>query len=320
MPLAPAAALPPTGPALTPCGVIAASESISSIALLAISFVVGAAIALTLSLRAARAREIRARVSERTSIEATRRGEMVDMANGLAHEIRNPLSTVALNAQLLREDILDATLPEDESGRLVRRVDALAREAARLKDILEDFLRFAGRMQLDAQPTDLREVLAELADFFAPQAQASGVIIRVQSPDAPVIQSIDAALLKQAMLNLMINAVQALEQVPAGSRELMLRLEPSGTIHVTDTGPGVAADRVSEIFRPYISTKKGGTGLGLPVANRIVQEHGGRIVVYPAPGRGADFAIEWNADRATSSTGGGITAPRARRPGATASA
>lgn len=297
---------------------IAESDSIPALVPLAVAFALGAGVAAVLTLTSSRKREARARAAERTAIEASRRGEMVDMANGLAHEIRNPLSTVALNAQLLREDILDAPLAGDESARLVRRVDALAREAARLKDILEDFLRFAGRMQLDAQPTDLREVLAELADFFAPQAQASGVIIRVQSPDAPVMQHVDAALLKQAMLNLMINAVQALEQVPASSRELILRLEPSGTIHVIDTGPGVAAERVSEIFRPYISTKKGGTGLGLPVANRIVQEHGGRIVVYPAPGRGADFAIEWNADRARSSTGGGITAPHARRPDAPA--
>ncbi len=296
---------------------IAASDSFPAVALLAVAFVLGAGIAVALSLVSLPKREARARIAERTAIEATRRGEMVDMANGLAHEIRNPLSTVALNAQLLREDILDAPLPEEESSRLVRRVDALAREAARLKDILEDFLRFAGRMQLDAQPTDLRELVAELADFFAPQAQASGVIIRVQSPDAPVVQGVDAALLKQAMLNLMINAVQALEQVPAASRELILRLEPNGTIHVIDTGPGVAAERVSEIFRPYISTKKGGTGLGLPVANRIVQEHGGRIVVYPAPGRGADFAIEWNAEGAPAARGGGITAPREKQLTAT---
>lgn len=296
---------------------IAASDSFPEVALLAVAFVLGAGIAVALSLVSLRKREARARIAERTAIEATRRGEMVDMANGLAHEIRNPLSTVALNAQLLREDILDAPLPEEESSRLVRRVDALAREAARLKDILEDFLRFAGRMQLDAQPTDLRELVAELADFFEPQAQASGVIIRVQSPDAPVVQGVDAALLKQAMLNLMINAVQALEQVPAASRELILRLEPNGTIHVIDTGPGVAAERVSEIFRPYISTKKGGTGLGLPVANRIVQEHGGRIVVYPAPGRGADFAIEWNAEGAPAARGGGITAPREKQLTAT---
>ncbi len=292
---------------------IAASESIPALALLAVAFALGAGVAIALSLASLPKREARARIAERKTIEATRRGEMVDMANGLAHEIRNPLSTVALNAQLLREDILDAPLAGEESARLVRRVDALAREAARLKDILEDFLRFAGRMQLDAQPTDLREVLAELADFFAPQAQASGVIIRVQSPDVPVMQRVDAALLKQAMLNLMINAVQALEQVPAASRELILRLEPNGTIHVIDTGPGVAAERVSEIFRPYISTKKGGTGLGLPVANRIVQEHGGRIVVYPAPGRGADFAIEWNAEGAPAARGGGITAPREKQ-------
>lgn len=297
-----------------PCDLIAVSLASSHLAWAAVAFALGAGLAVAMALPSVRRREVRARVAERKSIEATRRGEMVDMANGLAHEIRNPLSTVALNAQLLREDILDAPLAGEESARLVRRVDALAREAARLKDILEDFLRFAGRMQLDAQPTDLRELVAELADFFAPQAQASGVIIRVQSPESPVIQSVDAALLKQAMLNLMINAVQALEQVPAGSRELMLRLEPGGTIHVTDTGPGVAAERVSEIFRPYISTKKGGTGLGLPVANRIVQEHGGRIVVYPAPGRGADFAIEWNAERARQSSGGGITAPQAQQP------
>jgi signal transduction histidine kinase len=302
---------------LPPPGLIANAFAASPLAWGMVAFVLGACIAVALSLPTSRKREARARVSERASIEASRRGEMVDMANGLAHEIRNPLSTVALNAQLLREDILDAPLPEEESARLVRRVDALAREAARLKDILEDFLRFAGRMQLDAQHTDLRELISELADFFTPQAQASGVIIRVQAPDMPVMQSVDAALLKQAMLNLMINAVQALEQVPAASRELILRLEPSGTIHVIDTGPGVAAERVSEIFRPYISTKKGGTGLGLPVANRIVHEHGGRIVVYPAPGRGADFAIEWNADRERASTAGGIAAPRARPPTST---
>lgn len=294
-------------------GATIGSAAASTLAWVAVAFVLGAAIAYALGVPAARRREIRGRLLERKSIEDSRRGEMVDMANGLAHEIRNPLSTVALNAQLLREDILDTTLPQDDSSRLVRRVDSLAREAARLKDILEDFLRFAGRMQLDARPTDLREVVSELADFFAPQAQAAGVIVRVQVPESAVMQAVDAALLKQAMLNLMINAVQALEQVPEGARELMLRLEPGGTIHVIDTGPGVAADRVKEIFRPYISTKKGGTGLGLPVANRIVQEHGGRIVVYPAPGRGADFAIEWSRNEGAPS-GGGISAPRPERP------
>jgi len=110
---------------------------------------------------------------------------------------------------------------------------------------------------------------------------------------------IDSALLKQAILNLMINAVHALESNADSEspRQLMLRVEhekkpvPSVVLHVTDTGPGIDQDRLREIFQPYYSMKKGGTGLGLPTARRIVLEHGGQIDVHTEPGQGTDFII-----------------------------
>ena len=103
------------------------------------------------------ARSLRRRVAdaERSAAEHARNAEVLSMTKGLAHEIKNPLSTVALNAQLLREEILDSSLPESERASVTRRVDTLAREAARLKDIPTDFLRYAGRMQLDRRVCEI---------------------------------------------------------------------------------------------------------------------------------------------------------------------
>lgn len=223
------------------------------------------------------------------------------MTSGLAHEIKNPLSSVVLNAQLLREGILDAPLPEDESTRLTRRVDSLARETSRLKDILEDFLRYAGRVHLDRERRDLRELVEELSDFVHPQSQLAGVLLRTDLPDSAVYADVDAGLLKQAILNLMLNSIQAMEATPPPARrELILRVGPVAptarsigevAIHVIDTGPGVSSSGLESIFRPYVSGRKGGSGLGLAVARRIVEEHGGTIRVFSEMGKGSDFLI-----------------------------
>ncbi len=218
------------------------------------------------------------------------------MTSGLAHEIKNPLSSIVLNAQLLREGILDSKLPEEELQQLVRRVDSLARETARLKDILEDFLRYAGRIHLDLERCDLREVVDELADFTHPQCERQGVLVRVDLPRSRVEAPVDAGLLKQALLNLMLNAVQAMDaNAPGKRRELIVRIEdgasPTRRIHVIDTGPGIEPHLREEIFRPYVTTKKGGSGLGLAVAKRIVEEHGGTIAVFSDVGTGSDFVV-----------------------------
>lgn len=202
-------------------------------------------------------------------------------------------------------------MDEETKQRLTRRVDSLGREANRLRDILTDFLRFAGRIKLDPHPRDLGAIVDELADFFQPQCDQYGVTLRVHLPTEPVVANVDAGLLKQAVLNLLINAVQAMaEQVPGLPRELMLRVEsvdvgqstgtsgsdpPSAArearIHVIDTGPGIEPSRRDAIFRPYMTSKPGGTGLGLATTRRIIEEHGGRVQLWSELGKGSDFTL-----------------------------
>ncbi len=239
--------------------------------------------------------------TERQSIEAERLAELGAMTSGLAHEIKNPLSSIVLNAQLLREGVIDANLPEADAAPLIRKVDSLARETTRIRAILEDFLRYAGRFRLHRQPHDLREVVGELRDFLLPQSEAASVLLRTDLPQDAVTASVDADLVKQALLNLMLNAMQAMEaNAPDVRRELILRVEQvpaharrqaEAIIHVIDTGPGIAPARHDEIFRPYVTERRGGSGLGLPVARRIVEEHGGRLTLSSEVGKGSDFQI-----------------------------
>ena len=244
----------------------------------------------------------RVAAAERHAAEAARNAEIASMTRGLAHEIKNPLSTVALNAQLLREEILDSPLAESERATMTRRVDTLAREAARLRDILSDFLRYAGRLQLDRRACDLREVAAEIADFFMPQAEQAGVRFVVRADGEPVAAAVDPALLKQAILNLLLNAVQAMQDLPADRpRTLVLSVShgeprahrgaPAAAIDVSDTGPGIPEQDLEAVFEPYRTTKPGGNGLGLATTRRIVEAHGGSVQAMAAPEGGALFRI-----------------------------
>jgi signal transduction histidine kinase len=227
----------------------------------------------------------RAQASERMA-------EIGNMTSGLAHEIKNPLSTVGLNAQLLAEDIDHLDAPEKEKVKIAKRLDSLSREVHRLKGILDDFLQFAGRMKLHQEKVDLRDVIVELEDFYHPQCENESIVLRVQVPDQPVVANVDASLLKQAVLNLLINANHAMQN--SEPKELMIRLETNSDeacIHIIDTGNGIEEDLIDEIFHPYVSSKQGGTGLGLPTTMRIVQEHGGHISVSSTLGQGSDFTV-----------------------------
>ena len=221
-----------------------------------------------------------------------RMAEIGNMTSGLAHEIKNPLSTVGLNAQLLAEDIDHLDAPEKEKVKITKRLGSLSREVHRLKGILDDFLQFAGRMKLNREKIDLREVLSDLEDFYQPQCDSESIVLRMQLPEEPVIANVDASLLKQAVLNLLINATHAMAE--SEQKELMIRLEANANeacIHIIDTGRGIEEDRIDEIFHPYVSTQRGGTGLGLPTTMRIAQEHGGHITVNSSIGQGSDFIV-----------------------------
>jgi signal transduction histidine kinase len=261
------------------------------------SLLVSAGLAAAVLVRWARYRRRMRRTLSRIRASTRRRrvrwrsvqrlAELGTLAGGLAHEIKNPLSTVLLNLQLLQED-LD---PEDSAySRFRARLNTVSREAARLREILDDFLRFAGKIELRRVETDLNVLLEELVDFFAPQAQLNHVQLRFKPHAGPLLIQIDPRLIKQTVLNLMINALQAMP----GGGELILSAAADGNIaaiDVIDTGSGIPAEELDKIFLAYYSTKKGGTGLGLAMSQRIIQAHGGQLTVNSEPGKGSDFRI-----------------------------
>lgn len=266
----------------------------------ALGLLLGAAVVFIASRWVVRRAVARARVAERRARNAERQAEFGSMTRGLAHEIRNPLSTIALNAQLVGEGVEDLTAPDEDKRPLTRRADALSREVERLRGILEDFLEFAGELRIDTAETDLNRVADELVDFFLPQANAQSVRLRDDLSSTPLRCRIDTPHLKQAVLNLMLNATQAMGADDSGrERELILRTEqgqdpdrvPVVRLHVIDTGPGIDESKQAEIFRPYVTTKAGGTGLGLPTARRIIEAMGGRLDLHSEPGAGSDFVI-----------------------------
>jgi len=219
--------------------------------------------------------------------------ELGRLAGGLAHEIKNPLSTIDINLRLLTEDL--ARFGDEHHQRLLRRLKGVQEESYRLKTILDDFLRYAGKYELAPASVDLRRIVGELCDFFTPQAQDAHVVLRSCLPDKPVICRIDENLFKQALLNLMINAVQAM----TNGGELIIRVvarHDSGAVEVIDTGPGIPADQFGRVFDVYYSTKKHGTGLGLPTSRRIVHEHGGTIRMESEVGKGTRFVITMPLD------------------------
>lgn len=214
--------------------------------------------------------------------------ELGQLAGGLAHEIKNPLSTINLNLRLLAEDL--SRHGDEEHGRWRRRLRSVQEEADRLRAILDDFLRYAGKYELSPVPTDLRRLVAEVVDFFTPQADDARVIIRSSLPEQPIVCDVDVNMVKQALLNLMINAVQAMTD----GGELLLRVAAQrdrAVVEVIDTGPGMPPETASKVFDVYFSTKKRGSGLGLPTTRRIIREHDGTIRLQSEVGKGTRFII-----------------------------
>jgi signal transduction histidine kinase len=224
---------------------------------------------------------------ERRARDAERLAELGTLTGGLAHEIKNPLSTVQLNLQLLAEDL---TPDNPAYPRIVNRLKTVQKETSRLRDILDDFLRYAGQLELDRQPTDLNELLEELVDFFLPQAQQQKAKVRLRRSEGPLVAPVDPRLIKQAVLNLMLNALQAM---PEGGELILSASQDDGAalIDIIDTGKGIPADAIDKIFEAYYTSKKGGTGLGLAMTQRIVKEHGGQLTVTSDVGKGSDFQL-----------------------------
>lgn len=215
--------------------------------------------------------------------------EIARLAGGLAHEIKNPLSTIRLNMELLAETLKASDTPEGRRAK--KRIEVVERECQRLQDLLDEFLSYSKVRQVDLRPTDLNQVLKELLDFFEPEAAKSSIeVIRYLDADLPRVM-LDKEMFRGALLNLIINAQQAMP----GGGQLMVRTFSYGAvvaIQLVDTGHGMDEATGAKVFEAFYSTKPGGSGLGLPTAGKVVEAHGGRITVQSEVGRGTQFTIE----------------------------
>jgi two-component system, NtrC family, sensor histidine kinase HydH len=217
--------------------------------------------------------------------------ELAELAGGFIHELKNHLSTLGLNLQLLAEDFAN---PENQrERRALTRVQRLQGECQRLVDVAHDFLRFARIKDLELVATDLGKIVEEMVDFFGPTSRSANIDIKTFiSADLPMVL-LDRELFKQALLNLMLNAEQAMPQ--GGELTIQAAREitspPSVCLTLIDTGKGINPAVLPRVFEPFYSTKQGGNGLGLPTTKRIIEAHGGSITVRSEVGRGTQFTI-----------------------------
>lgn len=220
--------------------------------------------------------------------------EIARLAGGLAHEIKNPLSTIRLNMDLLAEEFANPETPKER--RALAKVRVVQRECQRLQELLDSFLDFAKVRRYQFKPTDLNQVVRQVLDLYRAKLQQAGIeVIDYLTSDLPLVL-LDREAFESALSNLIINAEQAM---PNGG-QLVVRTycTPEGVaLDLIDTGCGMDENTLAHIFDAFFSTKKGGTGLGLPTAKKIIEGHGGTIEVQSEVGTGTQFTIRLPAPR-----------------------
>ncbi len=234
------------------------------------------------------------RIEERLRHE-DRLAALGEFAAGLAHEIRNPLNAIRGSVEMLREDL-------KESGDQAKLLDLVTRESDRLAKLVQDVLQF-GRMETgERQVVRIDDLLREVLAVARSNPSFTPDVELTLESNRPVDVMGSADELRRAFLNLTMNALESLEGpgsvtltiVP--SEEFAARGLTSGADHsiavvIDDTGCGIPPEKRDEIFKPFRTSKKGGTGLGLPIVDKIVQSHGGRITVASKPGGGSRFVV-----------------------------
>jgi len=216
--------------------------------------------------------------------------DLARLAGGLAHEIKNPLSTILLNMELLSEEF-GANPESARDRRALGKIQVVQRECGRLQNLLDDFLGFAKVRHMRLEPSDLNEQVRRVLDFFRPKAEEGHIeIFPYLQSDLPSVL-LDREAFHGALLNLVINAQQAM---PGGGQLVICTEETARgvALHLIDTGCGIDDKTMLRIFEAFYSTKRGGSGLGLPTTRKIIEGHGGLIHVQSEVGRGTRFTIE----------------------------
>ena len=217
---------------------------------------------------------------------ASRLANISKLTGGVAHEIKNPLNAIVLRLDLLRERLGE---PEEE---LRKEIDILSKEALRLDRVVKTFLDFARPVEVKMEQLDFSALVREVTDLILPQAKLAGIEVEFTAPPGPALMRGDQDMLKQAVLNLTQNAIEAME--PGGKLSVTLRSDDRHvTLEVGDTGPGIPPEVRSRVFQLYFTTKKRGTGIGLAMTYKAAQLHNGTIEFNSEVGRGTVFKMEF---------------------------
>ena len=237
-------------------------------------------------------RQLAVSTAEADEVQTTRAAyeELAELAGSLAHEIKNPLSVIHMNIDLLSEDLSEDGSPVGR--RSLQRIDIVRGQCERMEALLRDFLRYARLRQIDLVPGDLNDQLRQVLRAYDAQAKQSDIEIETfLDPDLPSVR-LHSDSLQSALMNLVKNA---LESMDAGGQLLARTYVTSDSValDLIDTGCGVDDNTVLHMFEPFYSTKDGGSGLGLPTARKIIEAHGGRIGVQSELGRGTKFTLQF---------------------------
>ena len=220
---------------------------------------------------------------------STRLAAISRLTSGAAHEIKNPLNSIALHVEVLKAKLASAKVGSEE-------IEVISREIRRLDRVVKSFLDFTRPVELQLLTLNLAAMLGEAASLVAVEAGTRGVDIVLEHPDGEALVRADRDLLQQALLNIVLNGVQAM---PEGG-VLRLGLKDRGSrwlVRVADEGVGIPEEAREQIYQLYFTTKQKGSGIGLAMAFRVVQLHGGTIEFDSEPGIGTEFRIELPALR-----------------------
>jgi signal transduction histidine kinase/HAMP domain-containing protein len=231
------------------------------------------------------------------ALQAERLAAIGKMAAHVTHEIRNPLSSIGLNVELLEEtlaaaDAGDPAVRARRAQEAQKLLSAIAREVGRLADVSDDYLRVARLPQPRLAPLDLRALLRDVLEFAGPELERARVSVEASLGEVPARVAADEGQVRQALVNLVRNAREAMED---GGR---LRVALDGgarvvTLSIEDEGPGIDEEVRQRIFDPFFTTKSTGTGLGLPITKQIVEAHGGTIACESGEPRGTRFVLSF---------------------------
>jgi signal transduction histidine kinase len=237
----------------------------------------------------------RAQLLEAEAQTADRLAYLGTLAGGLAHEIRNPLNAINLNLQMIEEDLPGSGSDATELAALL---NGTKQEIKRLDRLASNFLVYAKPLEPERKKFDLGSLVDDIIQLLRRECEAAGIqLVREGKYDAAKVWG-DPDLLKQAILNLVVNAQDSVATRPSGSRIIRMatgKEADQAFIRVADTGGGVSTEDAQGLFKLFYSGKRGGTGLGLPIAQRIVESLGGRITWRNLPEGGAEFIVWLNA-------------------------